>query len=124
MFRETEARTEFCRVQQEVTQEVQGELKEFVKKVQSLEEKMTEEAQEAITHHAMRTRVEVMQEYFRGEHVSWDLNETMRIYNEAYPGDAFPLFAPPTVAVAQEDKGNLITEGKGEVDKDKGDMEV
>ena len=69
--------------------EVQQELEEFVKKVKVMEVEMTGKAQEAITQQAMRTRVEVMQEYYRGEHTGWDLDETIRIYNEAYPEDAF-----------------------------------
>ena len=71
--------------------EVQKELEDFVKKVRVMEKEMTGNAHEAMAQQAMRTRVEVMQEYYRGEHVSWDLNEAIRIYNEAYPTDAFSL---------------------------------
>lgn len=56
---------------------------------------MNEEAQKAVNQNAMRTQVEVMLENFLGEHASWDMNETIRMCNEAYPEDAFPLFIPP-----------------------------
>lgn len=39
----------------------------------------------------MRTRVDMMLEYHRGEWSSWDVLETVRIYNKEYPDDAFPL---------------------------------
>ena len=77
-----------------LAREVQQDLDEFTVKVKATEEKMHDEAQKLITQHAMRARVETMMEYFKGEHVSWDMNETVRIYNEAYPGDAFPLHVP------------------------------
>lgn len=80
------------------SKEVQEELDEFVEKVKKMEVVMHDEAQKVITQHTMRTRVEVMMEHFRGEHASWDLGETVRIYNEAYPDDAFPLFVPEDVA--------------------------
>lgn len=76
------------------SQDVQEELDDFALKVQSLEQKMHEEAQKIITQHAIRTRVEMMLEYQRGEWSSWDVDETIRIYNEAYPNDAFSLFIP------------------------------
>ena len=75
--------------------EVQAEFDEFVKKVLSSEVKMNEEAQKAVNQNAMRTQVEVMLENFLGEHASWDMNETIRMCNEAYPEDAFPMFIPP-----------------------------
>lgn len=81
---------------------VQKELEDFVKKVRVMEKEMTGNALEAMTQQAMRTRVEVMQEYYRGEHVGWDLNETIRIYNEAYPMDAFPLH------VAEDEVASVI----------------
>lgn len=65
--------------------EVQKELEDFVKKVRVMEKEMTGKAQEAITQQVMRTRVEVMQEYYHGEHSGWNLDETIAIYNEAYP---------------------------------------
>lgn len=71
--------------------DVQQDLDDFTVKVKATEEKMHDEAQKLTTQHAMRARVETMMEYFRGKHVSWDMNETVRIYNEAYPDDAFPL---------------------------------
>ena len=86
--------------------EVQQELDEFVEKVKKMEVTMHDEAQKLITQQTMRTRVEVMMEHFRGEHASWDMGETVRIYNEAYPGDAFPLFvsedAVPDVQIPNE----------------------
>lgn len=39
----------------------------------------------------MRTRVEMMLEYHRGEWKSWDRADNVRFYNEAYPDNAFPL---------------------------------
>ncbi|XP_074365267.1 uncharacterized protein LOC141706399 [Apium graveolens] len=72
--------------------DVQKKFDEFSAKVQPLEARMNEEAQKAITQHAMRARVEMMMEYQRGGWTSWDMNETVRIYNEAYPKDVFPLF--------------------------------
>lgn len=39
----------------------------------------------------MRIRVEIMLEYKRGEWKSWDIVETIIIYNAKYPDDAFPL---------------------------------
>lgn len=77
-----------------VARDVQQDLDDFTVKVKATEEKMHEEAQKLITQHAMRARVETMMEYFKGEHLSWDMNETVRIYNEAYPDDAFPLHVP------------------------------
>lgn len=55
---------------------------------------MHEEAQMVITQHAMRTRVELMLEFQRGEWASWYVGETVRIYNEAYPDDTFSLYLP------------------------------
>lgn len=75
---------------------LQLELDDFVAKVQSLEKKTREDAQKMITQHSMCARVEAMLEYFKGEHATWDMNETIRIYNEAYPTDAFPLYVPPS----------------------------
>lgn len=87
--------------------EIQRELDEFVEKVRVMERDLTANAQDEITRHVMRSRVEVMSEYFRGEHVGWDLNETIRIYNEAYPKDAFPLYAPP---VENAKTGSVVDE--------------
>lgn len=76
------------------SKEVQKELDEFALKFQSLEKKMHEEAQKAITQHVMRNRIEMMLEYQRGEWTSWDVNKIVRIYNEAYPNDALPIYIP------------------------------
>ena len=95
--------------------EVQKDLDEFTVKVKATEEKMHDEAQKLITQHAMRARVETMMEYFKGEHVSWDMNETVRKYNEAYPEDAFPLHVPGNVEPPAGEVGTLdvaIVEGK------------
>lgn len=70
---------------------VQNELDEFAVKVQSMESGMREEAAKIATQQIMRTRVEMMLEYSRGEWKAWDVNETIHIYNEQYPEDAFPL---------------------------------
>ena len=71
--------------------DVQDELDEFTAKVKVTEKDMQDEAQKLITRHAMKARVEAVMEYFKGEHTSWDVNEMVGIYNEAYPDDAFPL---------------------------------
>lgn len=39
----------------------------------------------------MRTRLEMMLEYSRGEWKVWDVNKTIPIYNELYPEDAFAI---------------------------------
>lgn len=75
----------------QTAKEVQDELDEFTAKVKVMEREMQDEAQKLITRHAMKARVEAVMEYFKGEHASWDVNEMVRIYNEAYPDDAFPL---------------------------------
>lgn len=79
--------------------DVQKEFDEFAMKVQSMETGMREEAAKVATQQIMRTRVEMMLEYKRGEWKAWDIDETIRIYNEQYPEDAFPL---ETVAVGGE----------------------
>ncbi|KAK1389593.1 hypothetical protein POM88_017771 [Heracleum sosnowskyi] len=71
--------------------DVQKEFDEFATKVQSLELKMQEEARQMATQQIMRTRVEMMLEYQRGEWKSWDIPEMVKIYNETYPEDAFVL---------------------------------
>lgn len=49
------------------SKEVQTEFDEFVSKVQSMEAEMCEQAVAAATQQIMRTRVEMMLEYSRGE---------------------------------------------------------
>ena len=71
--------------------DIQCELEDFVAKVQGLEGDMRAEAEKGVHQQIMRTRVDMMLEYQRGEWSSWDVAETVRIYNEAFPDDAFPL---------------------------------
>lgn len=52
---------------------------------------MHDEALKMATQQIMRTRVEMMLEYHRGEQSSWDIAETVKIYNVAYPDDAFSV---------------------------------
>lgn len=72
---------------------VQKELDEFDVKVQSMEAGMRDEATKLATQQIIRTHVEMMLEHNRGEWRAWDIDETIRIYNEQYPDDAFPLEA-------------------------------
>lgn len=74
-----------------IFKDVQGEFDEFVMKVQSLEAGMRDEANKIATQQIMRTCVEMMLEYNRGEGKAWDVNETIRIYNELYPQNTFPI---------------------------------
>lgn len=101
-----------------IAKEVQDELDEFIAKVKVTEVEMHEEAQKLITRHAMKARIEAVAEYFKGEHASWDMNEMVRIYNEAYPDDVFPLHVQggdvepePPVEDAQPSE-NVVLEGK------------
>ena len=71
--------------------DLQREFDEFATKVQGLEEKMEDEGRKVATQQIMRTRVEMMLEYQRGEWAAWDIEDTVRIYNEAYPNDAFSI---------------------------------
>lgn len=80
-----------------ISREVQKEFDDFANKVQSLESNMRDETAKVATQQIMRTRLEMMLEYSRGEWQAWDVNDTIRIYNEAYPDDAFPMFAPNEV---------------------------
>lgn len=72
---------------------VQKELDEFAVKVQSMESGMRDEATKLATQQIMRKSVEMMLEHNQGEWRAWDIDETIRIYNEQYPDDAFPLEA-------------------------------
>ncbi|XP_074365030.1 uncharacterized protein LOC141706094 [Apium graveolens] len=69
----------------------QKEFDDFSNKVQSMEQDMCSEAEKVVYQQIMRTRVDMMLEYHRGEWNSWDVLETVKIYNEAFPDDAFPL---------------------------------
>lgn len=71
--------------------DIQKELDDFALKVQSLEGDMKREAERVVHQQIMRTRVDMMLEYHRGDWHSWDVADTVRIYNEAFPNDAFPL---------------------------------
>ncbi|KAL1803527.1 hypothetical protein ACET3Z_032174 [Daucus carota] len=70
-------------------QELQKEFNEFTLKVRSFESKMQDEVEKVLTQQAMRARVETMLEFQRGELSANDIPDTVRIYNEAYPEDAF-----------------------------------
>lgn len=74
-----------------LTKEVQKEFDEFAEKVKDLQDKFTADTKEAIVEHIMRTRAEMMLEYKRGEWLSWDMDETIKEYNEKYPEKALPL---------------------------------
>lgn len=50
---------------------------------------MHDGAQSAITQQLMKARVETMFEFQHGEWSLSDVPETVHIYNQAYPGDAF-----------------------------------
>lgn len=71
--------------------EIQKELDDFASKVQSLEDDMKREGEKVVHQQIMRTRVDMMMEYHRGEWSSLDVAETVKIYNDAFPDDAFPL---------------------------------
>lgn len=131
------AAQESAAVNLKLKREVQQELKDFVSKVRVMESEMLANSQEAITQQVMRTRVEVMQEFFRGEHVSWDLDDAIRIYNEVYPQDAFALVASRDGDVAEplgaeksgaSDAKVTVDDAKmGDAEdagKDKGDVQV
>lgn len=68
---------------------VQCELDDLSLKVQGMEQKVAEEANKIVTQAIMKTRVEMMLEYHRGEWSTWDVAETNRIYSETCPDDAF-----------------------------------
>lgn len=70
---------------------IQCELDDFALKMQGIEQKVSEESYKSITQAIMKTRVEMMLEYYRGELNMWDIAETVRIYNDDYPDDYFPL---------------------------------
>ncbi|XP_074381688.1 uncharacterized protein LOC141723716 [Apium graveolens] len=74
--------------------EIQQEFDEFVAKVQSLEKEMKDEAVKLVTQHVMCTRVEMMLEYSEGEWKNWDVDETMKIYNDTYLDDIFRIPSP------------------------------
>lgn len=69
---------------------IQSEFDEFANRVKNLEATMHDEAQKLVTQQIMKARVETMMEFLRGEWSSSDVADTVKIYNEAYPDDAFP----------------------------------
>lgn len=68
---------------------IQREFDEFTDKIQDMEKKVTDAANKAIQQGVMKARVEMMLEYQNDDWASWDIDESIRIYNEAYPEDAF-----------------------------------
>lgn len=58
---------------------IQSGLDDFALKFQSLESDMKKEAEKVVHQQIMRTRVDMMLEYHRGEWRSWDVAETVRI---------------------------------------------
>lgn len=94
----------------------QCEFDEFAIKVQSMEIGMREEATRVATQQIMRTRVEMMLEYGRGEWKAWDVNETIRIYNEQHPEDAFPLETAAAYDGVDSPKGDGIDTPRDDVE--------
>lgn len=71
---------------------MQRKLDDFALKVQGIEQKVVDEAHKTVYETIMKTRVEIMLEYHRGERSTWDVAETVRIYNDTYHDDAFPVY--------------------------------
>ena len=63
----------------------------FATRVQVMQAEMHAEAQKSITQQVMKARVETMLDFQRGDASIDDIPDTVRIYNEAYPDDAFPV---------------------------------
>ena len=63
------------------------ELNVFAAKVQESEDNLLEEAKKTSTQAVMRSRVETIPEYHRCEWGFQDINEVVKIFNEAYPED-------------------------------------
>ncbi|XP_074364904.1 uncharacterized protein LOC141705945 [Apium graveolens] len=74
-----------------MAKEIQKELDDFASKVQFLKSEMRDEATKVVTQQSMRTRVEMIFKYSRGEWKSWDVADTLKIYNYSYPDDAFQV---------------------------------
>ena len=70
---------------------LQKEFDDFAARVQVMQDEMHAEAQKSITQQVMKARVETMLDFQRGEASVDDIPDTVRIYNEAYPDDAFPV---------------------------------
>lgn len=70
---------------------IQHEFDEFARRVRDLEATMHDEAQKLVTQQIMKARVETMVEFQRGEWSLSDVDDTIKIYNAAYPEDAFPV---------------------------------
>ena len=67
------------------------ELDDFASRVQAMQAEMHAEAPKSITQQVMKARVETMLDFQRGDASVDDIPDTVRIYNEAYPDDAFPV---------------------------------
>lgn len=68
---------------------LQQEFDNFAAQVKTLESEMHEEALKTVNQQVMKARVETMLEFQRGECSAADVADSMRIYNDAYPKDAF-----------------------------------
>lgn len=71
-----------------------SKLHNFSLKVQSLKQEMRAKVLKVATQQIMSTRVEMMLEYHQGEWSTWDIAETVHIYNDSYLGDAFSFENP------------------------------
>ena len=69
---------------------LQKEFDDFAARVQAMQAEMHAEAQKSITQQVMKARVETMLDFQRGDASVADIPDVVRIYNEAYPDDAFP----------------------------------
>ena len=63
------------------------ELNVFAAKVQESEDNLLEEAKKTATQAVMRSLVETMLKYRQGEWGLQDIDEAVKIFNEAYPED-------------------------------------
>ena len=70
---------------------LQKEFDDFATRVQVMQDEMHAKAQKSITQQVMKARVETMLDFQRGEASVDDVPDTVCIYNEAYPNDAFPV---------------------------------
>lgn len=64
------------------------ELNAFAAKVQESEDSLLEDAKKITTQTVMKSRVETMLEFHHGEWGEQDVDEAVRIYNEAYPRES------------------------------------
>ncbi|XP_074351915.1 uncharacterized protein LOC141691070 [Apium graveolens] len=77
-----------------MAKEIRREFDEFTTKVQFLESEMRDEAAKLVTQQSMHTLVDMMLEYSCGGWKSWNVVDTMKIYNDFYPEDAFQVEIP------------------------------